>query len=419
MAVSAAGFIDSSPVSTGGMTKALSDVTIADFSQMMQGPWATQKLADMGAETIKIEPTDGDWQRKQAVAGELHQGESPWFLAFNRNKRSVAIDLQNDDGLQAALDIVAEADVMVENFRPGSMDRLGLGYEDVRKVNPEIIYVTSSGWGEDGPYVDRPAVDLMAQAMSGVAANAGKKGEKPVPAGTFVGDQLSGMNIALYVVIALYHRELTGEGQKVEINMLNSLLDAMCGEVASVLNMDREFERSEEGVGSPFFDEPYGIYETADGYVALAVFTPPSVKSLAETFDLQDLQQYDTREKMYENRDTIKRLVEEYTRTRETDSFLEDCFEADVWASGVRDITDVEDDPQVQHNEMLTEFEHPTAGSFRVTNVPVELSETPGEIESPPPLVGEHSVDVLREHGYDRGTIGDLVERGVVKRPEC
>jgi crotonobetainyl-CoA:carnitine CoA-transferase CaiB-like acyl-CoA transferase len=400
------------------MAKPLSDVTIADFSQMMQGPWATQKLADMGAETIKIEPTEGDWQRKQAVAGDFYHEESPWFLAFNRNKRSIAIDLQTDDGLEAALDIVADADVMVENFRPGAMERLGLGYEDVCEVNPEIVYVTSSGWGEDGPYVDRPAVDLMAQAMSGVAANAGSKDDRPVPAGTFVGDQLSGMNIALYIMVALYHRELTGEGQKIEINMLNSLLDAMCGEVASVLNMDREFERSEEGVGTPFFDEPYGIYETADGYVALAVFTPAAVENLADTFDLPELHEYDTRAKMFENRDAIKRLVEEYTRTREAESFLEDCFDADVWASGVRDINDVEEDPQVQHNDMLTEFEHPKAGSFRVTNIPADLSETPGEIESPPPLVGEHSADVLREHGYDQGTIDDLVERGVVARPE-
>jgi crotonobetainyl-CoA:carnitine CoA-transferase CaiB-like acyl-CoA transferase len=400
------------------MSKALSDVTIADFSQMMQGPWATQKLGDMGADVIKIEPKEGDWQRKQAVAGEFYDGESPWFLAFNRNKRSIAIDLQTDDGLQVARDILADADVMVENFRPGVMDRLGLGYEAVREVNPDIVYVTSSGWGEDGPYRDRPAVDLLAQAMSGVVGNAGSSDEAPVPAGTFIGDQLSGMNIVLYIMVALYHREQTGEGQKIEINMLNSLLDAMCGEVASVLNMDREFERSEEGVGNPFFDEPYGIYETSDGYVALSVFTPSSVANFAETFGLAELEQFDTRAKMYENRDRIKRLVEEYTRTRATDEFLEECFEADVWASGVRDINDVEADPQVQHNDMLTEVEHPTVGTFRMTNVPVEMSETPGEIESPPPLVGEHSTTILEERGYDRKTVEDLLERGVIERPE-
>lgn len=399
------------------MSKPLDGVTVADFSQLMQGPWATQKLGDMGANVIKIEPVGGEWMRRQAVGGEFIDGVSPWFLSMNRNKRSIALDLKDERGHEIARDIITSSDVMIENFRPGVMDRLDLGYEDVTEINPNIVYVSSTGWGGDGPYSDRPGQDLLIQALSGITMNAGRKDDPPIPAGTFIADQLAAMNIALHTMIALFHEQQTGEGQHVEVNMFNSLLDALCEEITAVLNMDKEFSKSEEGVAHPFLDEPYGIYETTDGYVALAVFTPDDMKDLRTTLDLPELEQYESRIAAYENRDTVKRLVQEQTRQYNTESLLSLFSEEDIWASKVTDINDIEDNSQAQYNDMITELDYPDVGSYKTTNIPVAFSKTPGEIVSSPPQSGEHTEEILSELGWD-DRLQELLQDDVVEVSE-
>lgn len=392
------------------MKQALDGVTIADFTQMMQGPWATQKLADMGADVIKIERIGGEWERFLEAGGELYRGESPFFLAMNRNKRSITLDLKSDEGRAVALDIIAEADVVVENFRPGVMDRFGLGYDDVREVNESIVYVSGSGFGSDGPYVDRPGQDLLLQSMSGIARYTGRRDDPPTPTGTAIIDEHSATLIALNTMIALFHRERTGEGQRVEANLLNAALDLQCQEITAELNMDREFERSEEGIAQAWLSAPYGIYETQDGYVAIAM-TPMDV--LAETLELPELAAYDSSSDAYEYRDEIKRTVEASTRERHTDELLELLLAADIWAAKVNDFADVEDDPQVTHNEMIVEIEHPEVGTFKTTGIPVKMSETPGRVLSPPPAAGEHTDEVLAELGYDEDRLQQLADSGI------
>ncbi|WP_254278773.1 CaiB/BaiF CoA transferase family protein [Haloarcula marina] len=393
------------------MERALDGVKIADFTQMMQGPWATQKLGDMGADVIKIERLGGEWERDLEAGGELLDGVSPFFLAMNRNKRSVTLDLKSDEGRELALDIASDADVVVENFRPGVMEKFGIGYDDVTEVNPDVVYVSASGFGRDGPYAERPGQDLLLQSMSGLANYTGRKDDPPTPAGTAVVDEHAAMLIALHTMFALFHKERTGEGQRVEVNLLNAAIDFQCQEITAALNMDTEFERSEEGVAQAWLGGPYGIYETADGYVAIAM---APMAALAETLDLPALADYETAAETYEHRDEIKRTLEAYTREQESDELLATLLDADVWAAEVNDFADLAADPQVEHNEILVELDHPTDGTFETVGHPVEMSETPAETRSPPPLPGQHTGEVLAELGYDADERTRLADEGIV-----
>jgi len=393
------------------MERALDGVVVADFTQMMQGPWATQKLGDMGADIVKIERIGGEWERTLDAAGQLLDDVSPFFLAMNRNKRSITVDLKSEEGSKVALEITREADVLVENFRPGVMDRFGLGYDDVTAVNPEIVYVSATGFGRKGPYVDRPGQDLLLQSMSGLAKNTGRKGDPPTPVGTAIVDEHAAMLIAFHTMVALFHEERTGQGQRVDVNLLDAALDFQCQELTAALNMDIEVERSEEGIAQSLLGAPYGIYETADGYVAIAM---APMATIAETVDLPELADYETPEKTFEARDEIKRTLETFTRTRESDELLETLLEADVWAAEVNDYRALEDDPQVEHNEMLVELEHPEDGSFTTTGIPVKMSETPGDVQLHPPRPGEHTDEVLAELGYGEAERTRLRDDGVV-----
>lgn len=394
------------------MRQALDDITIADFTQMMQGPWATQKLADMGADVIKIERIGGEWERELRAGGELQNGVSPFFLAMNRNKRSVTLDLKSEEGQSVALDIAADADVVVENFRPGVMEGFGLGYEDVCEVNPDVVYVSASGFGSDGPYADRPGQDLLLQAMSGLANYTGRQDDPPTPTGTAVVDEHSATLIALHTMFALFHRERTGEGQRVEANLLNAALDFQCQELTAAMSMDKTFERSEEGIAQAWLGGPYGIYETTDGYVAIAM-TP--MAALADVTGLDALREYDRPEDVYKYRDEIKRTLESYTRNQSSESLIDELLAADIWVAEVQNFDDVQENPQVQHNEMIVELEHPNGGTFRTVGAPVDHSRTPASFDKRPPKPGEHTDDVLAELGYGKDERERLRESGVTE----
>jgi crotonobetainyl-CoA:carnitine CoA-transferase CaiB-like acyl-CoA transferase len=331
---------------------------------------------------------------------------------MNRNKRSIAVDLKLDEGREIALDIIADADILIENFRPGVMDRLGLGYEDARAVNENIIYVDASGFGSDGPYKDRPGQDLLIQGMSGIASYTGRRDDPPTPAGTAVVDEHSATLIAFNTMIALFHRERTGKGQKVEANLMNAAIDMQCQEITAILNMDEKFERSESGIAAAWLGAPYGIYETEDDYVAIAM---SPLEPLAEIFDRDDLTTYETTRETYRNRDELKRKIEAETRTWETESLLNALLEKDIWAARVNDFHEMAADPQVQHNEMIVEMDHPDGGTFETTGIPVTMSETPGSIRSRPPTAGEHTDEILENLGYDMEKRTTLHDAGVVE----
>ncbi|MFB6308982.1 MAG: CaiB/BaiF CoA transferase family protein [Haloarculaceae archaeon] len=392
------------------MERPLESVTIADLTTAHQGPWATQKLGEMGADVIKVERPGGEWSRDLAAgAADDIDGESPFWLSANRCKRSVTLDLKDDRGREALLAIAENADALIENFRPGVMDRLDLAYEDVRAVNPEIVYVSATGFGEDGPDADRPGQDLLMQALSGLAAASGRKDDPPTPAAFPVVDNHSAMQIAYYTMVALFHRERTGEGQKVTVNLLDSAVDSQCQGFTVEENLDRAFERSEEGIAQKYLGAPYGIYETADGHVAISM-TP--LDRLAETLDIPEIADYDERA-AFERRDEIKRTIEVHTRERSSEAIVDALVDADIWAAHVNDFADAAEHPQVRHNGMLVDVAHPAGGTFTTTGIPGDLSETPGEIDRGPPRPGQHSAQILREAGYDEETIAELAADGV------
>jgi crotonobetainyl-CoA:carnitine CoA-transferase CaiB-like acyl-CoA transferase len=343
--------------------------------------------------------------------GELVDGQSPFFLAMNRNKRSLTLDLKDPRGREVVLRLAADADLVVENFRPGVMDRLGLGYDALRAVNPSIVYVAGSGYGPDGPYVDRPGQDLLIQSISGLASNGGRRDDPPTPSGSSIVDASTALLLAFSALVGLFHRERTGEGQRIDVSLFGTAIALQCQELAAFMNMRTTFERSAAGIGAPWLSAPFGIYATADGHLALAM---ASLTVVGELLDEPDLAELDAPDRAYDERDAAYRAIASRLVERTTAEWLEVFASRDVWCAPVQQFADVVDDPQVAHNGWITSVAHPAGGHVRVVGVPMRFSETPGSVRSGPPAVGEHTDEVLAEAGYSDEEIASLRRDGVV-----
>lgn len=394
------------------MTAALEGVRVVDFTQMMLGPWGTQFLGDMGADVIKIErPLVGEWERGLLAMGELLGGDSPFFLAMNRNKRSLTVNLKDPRGKQIIYDLVKTADLVTENFRPGVLDKLGLGYETLRKINPSIVYVAGSGYGPDGPYVDKPGQDLLIQALSGLAANTGRYDDPPTPAGTSFVDASTALTFAFAAIVGLFHKQRTGQGQRIDVSLFNTAIALQCQELTAFMNINKRWRRSSAGIGSPWLSAPFGIYQANDGYIAISM---NSLTVLGELLELPQLEAYDAPDIAYERRDEIKLMIEARIRTNTAQHWLDLLATRDLWCARVQDFDDLMVDPQVAHNELIQIIEHPRAGKIKVIGIPIRFSETPGTIRLRPPLVGEHNEEILTELGYDSATIATYRSEGVI-----
>jgi len=394
------------------MDKALTGVTILDFSHLLQGPFATQLLADMGADVIKIERAgSGDMFRSMTFFAKWVGGsESPNFLAWNRNKRSIALNLKSRKVHAIIMDMAKKADVVVQNFRPGVLARLGYGYEDFKAVNPAIIYCSGSGYGEDGPYVDRPGQDMLIQGLAGLSANTGRGDGPPIPAGAGLADQIGAMNMVYGILSALYYREKTGKGQKIEVNLLAGMLAHLGQEFVGVLNLGKDFVRPRSGIGHPGMQAPFGIYETRDGgYVSIAM---SPYKTLYETLKAPHLAVYDDLETLFDKRDEVWEKVNAETRKFDKVDLLDRLLAADIWCAGVNDIRQASNDPQVVFGKMITSYEHPRAGTVRVVAPAVKMSETPATIDRPAPLVGQHGREILAQFGLSASAIEQLENDG-------
>lgn len=373
--------------------RALDGVRVLDFTQMMLGPLCTQTLADMGADVLKVErPGKGEWMRSMPMIGEFVGGDSAAFLSFNRNKRSVAVDLKSQEGRLALLDMAKDCDVVAENFRSGVMDRLGLGYEDFKAANPKIIYASGSGWGAGSYMAEKgmPGQDLLIQAMSGVMFNTGRKDDPPTACGTPIADFAASQALAIGILAALLARDRHGVGQKVETNLYSATLNLMGQENFAVLNQGIELERSEAGLASCWNDAPYGAHPTSDGFVAIAMCPLDKLADILGDAGLADMDPWN-------QRDETKLRIDESTRTKTTADLMEILEEADVWAAPILDSKTAMQELLDLDSPRLVKMDHPKAGEIKAIANPILLSETPVDLRAVPPQVGEHTDEVIAE----------------------
>jgi CoA:oxalate CoA-transferase len=397
------------------MTRPLDGITILDLTWILSGPYASMVLCDLGAEVIKVErPPFGDISR---TTGPYQNGWSSYYFSVNRGKKSVGIDLRKEAGKELFLDLATKVDVVMENFTPGTMDRLGIGYETLRERNPRLIFASTSGFGQTGPYRDRPALDIIVQAMGGVMSITGEAGGRPVRPGVSYGDVVAGLYTAIGIMAALRDRDRTGLGQAVDISMFDcqvSILEnaisryQVTGDVPGPL-----------GTRHPSAT-PFQAFPTADGYVVVAlgfgvVDQWALLCAVLETPELIDDPRFNTGPKRTQNHAEIEPLLEAAFRRRPTAEWLELFLENEIPAGPINNLAQMLADPQVQHREMIRAVTHHRAGTIAIANTPVRMSRSETGINGPPADFGEHTAEVLRTlGGLSDKAVAELVAAGVV-----
>lgn len=393
---------------TGGV---LSGIRVVDCSIAMAGPFAAQRLGDLGADVVKVEPITGEWQRHASAGGANGNRINVSFLSLNRNKRSLALNLKDDDGRAVIHRLVAESDVFLQNYRPGVAARLGVDYETLSAINPSLVYVSISGYGEDGPYRDRPGQDLLLQAMSGAMLSTGAAGQPPQPAGQYIADAVTASTAFEAVLAALLHRERTGEGQLVTVNMLDALTTLQMQELSVFTVGGVPQERSAQPHAHVYIRSPYGTFRTSDGWMVIA-FPPLGV--LSAIIDDPALAGLDDEKAGWEMRDELFARTAERIATRPTAHWMKQFDRAGVWAGPVYSYQDLVDDPQIAHNGTFIEYDHPTEGRVKTPGFPYRFAKTPPSIQRGAPQTGEHSREVLTAIGYEGDDVDRLVRSGVV-----
>lgn len=388
----------------------LKGIKVVSFTHFLQGPSAVQMLADIGADVVKIEPPAGAFERGWAGFDAFQEGVSIFFLLGNRNQRGIQLDLRTEKAKEVVRRMVAEADVLVENYRPGVLTKLGFGYEDAKKINPRLVYCSCTGYGSTGPYQKRPGQDLLLQAMSGMAMLSGDGASAPTPVGSAVVDQHAAVLAAFGILAALQQRAHTGKGCMVESNLLNAALDLQIEPFTYFLNKGPLWERSSPAMGSRFHPAPYGVYQTADGWIALSLTT---TAKLAAAFDCAELSSFDDPKDPVLHRDRIHQLVTESLLTRTTEATMRAFDAHDIWYAPVNGYEQVESDPQVHHNGVVMEVDHPQAGAVRLMAHPVRYDGKAPNVRRMPPALGEHTREVLAEVGYSQDEIEQLLTEGV------
>lgn len=388
----------------------LEGTKVLSFTHFLQGPSAVQMLADLGADVVKVEPPTGAWERSWSGLDAYLGDVSVFFLLGNRNQRSITLDLRNEEAKRVVHRLVRESDVLVENYRPGVMKRLGLDYATLSAINPRLVYCSCTGYGADGPRVERPGQDLLLQAMSGLAALSGGADAPPTPTGAAVVDQHAAVLAAFGVLAALLQRTRTGRGCLVESNLLNAALDLQMEPFNYYLNKGPLWPRASPSMGSRTHAAPYGIYRTGDGWIAISITT---MDKLAAALEMPALANYTAADQVGK-RNEIDRIVNERVAQRTTAAWMASFDASDVWHAPVNEYPDVERDPQVVWNRVIMEFDHPDAGTVRLLAHPVRYDGQAPALRRRPPRLGEHTREVLREAGYSDADVDVMAGAGAV-----
>ena len=395
------------------MAKALEGIKVLDLSRALAGPYCTMMLADMGAEVIKLEmPGRGDDSRSWGPP--FVEGESAYFMSINRNKKSITLNMKSDKSTEIIHKLIKQSDVLVENFRPGAMERLGLGYERVKEMNPRIIYCSISGFGQDGPYRMLPGFDQVLQGMGGLMSITGELGGPPIKVGVAIADISGGMFASNGILVALYNREKTGKGQMVDVSLLDS-------QVAWLTYRAGAYFASGEvpqpmGSGHPVI-VPYQAFKAKDVFINIAVGNDQLWERFCKAVGLENVMndpKFATNAKRVENREEIVKIISDLIVTRDGEEWLKILTDAGIPCGPIYTVDKIFADPQVLHREMVKELDHPKAGKIKVTGIPIKLSDTPGEVETAPPVLGQHTQEVLTELGYSDQDLEKLKQENVI-----
>lgn len=392
-------------------TMPLQGITVLDFSHMMQGPWAGEMLGDLGADVIKVEPPTGERGRQSGTV--FVDGHSAQYLAMNKNKRSLCVDLKSPAGLDVVLRLIETADVVIENFRPGTMERLGLGYDIVSARNPGIVYCSATGYGTDVPDPGRAGQDLLAQARTGAMWLSGTAGDPPVPCGPFVADIHGATMLALGISSALLARTRTGKGTRLEVDLVGAMLHMQVQEVSSRLNGGAEVLRHSRP-GSAFIEAPYGAYQCADGrWVAISLTDGEQLATALDVPSLRD--DFPTKQEAIDRRDELYAVVDEVIRTRPLAEWLTRLDAAGVWCAPVNDYEQMQTDPFVAWERRVVTVDKGGGRALELVANPLRFDGQTTTVRRPPPDLGEHTDEVLTELGLTPREREELYDDGAVR----
>ncbi len=395
------------------MQKPLEGLKVIDLSRFIAGPYCTMKLGDMGAEVIKVEtPERGDDSR--ALGPPFIAGEAAYYLSFNRNKKSITLNTREEEGREILRRLISEADIFVENFRIGVTAKMGLTYEDVKKIKEDIIYCSITGYGHNSPYREKPSFDVMIQGEAGLMSITGFPDGPPQRLGVAIADVMGGFHAVEGILLALLVRAKTGQGQFIDVSLMDSIIAILTYQAGYYLATGEAPLRV--GNRHPMIT-PYESFETSDGYVIFAVGNQRLWENFVGVLGREDLNE-DPRFADMKGRNSnpaaLKKILEEITKQKTTEEWVKIMEEAGVSCGRIRTIDQVLSDPHVDVREMVVEKEHPTAGSIKLIGVPTKLSLTPGEVTSAPPTLGQHTEEILAALGFSGQEIAGLRERKII-----
>ncbi len=390
----------------------LSGIRVLDLSRVLAGPYCTMVLGDLGADVIKVEPPEGDETR--GWGPPFAEGESAYYLCVNRNKRDIVINLKTEEGRAILPELMKQSDVLVENFRPGTLARFGLDYESARSLNPRLVYCSITGFGQTGPMRDRPGYDFMIQALGGLMSITGEPEGEPMKTGVAVVDLFAGQNAVIAILAALQAREKTGEGQFLDISLFDSQLGWLANVASNFLISGKQPKRYGNAHANIV---PYQSFQADDGWFAIAVGNDKQFERLCAVIGQPELfsdVRFTTNSARVLNREELISLLKSIFAKRSVSEWLIILEQAEIPCGPINNFEQVFSMPQVEAREMLVLMQHPTIGELPLVGSPLKMSGTPVEYRLSPPLMGEHTQDVLLSFGYTEEQIRNLKSRGVV-----